>query len=184
MRSALICDGEPGIRSSLKNKLKELGFEEILECGDGGAAVETAWAHNPDIAILDILNGMGAAREIRQKLKIPVILLTACCDQETVHKARKIGVTAILVKPFRGQELLPAIEMAFAHTEEVEILKENVKDLTVTIETRRLIDKAKALLMSSQGLYPFEAFRRIQKQALAKQTSMRKIAEAVLLTEG
>jgi AmiR/NasT family two-component response regulator len=188
LRSVLICGVEPGIKISLKNKLKELGFEEILECCDDELAVETAYANPPNIAILNVVMSrkdcLRVAREIRQKLKIPILLLTACCDQETLKRAIKIGITAILVKPFRGQDLWPAIEMAFAHNEEVEILKENVKGLSEVIESRKIIDKAKTLLIRSQGLYPFEAFRKIQKLAVDKQTSMRQIAEAVLLTEG
>lgn len=188
MRSVLICNDEPIVRTGIKNKLRELGFDVIFECSDGASAVSTACENLPDIAILDTAipknDGLSAAREIRQKLKIPIILLMSLCDPDTLNRAKKIGITTILSKPFRGQDLLPAIEMAFAHAEEVELLKEHVEDLKKTIESREIIDKAKRVLLRSQGLSEFGAFRRIQKLAMDKKRSMRQIAEAILLIEG
>jgi response regulator NasT len=187
LRSALICDDEPVIRMSLKNRLKELGFDEILECGDGEAAVQLALSKVPDLAILDVSmpkkDGITAAREIRAKLKIPVLLLTACYDPETVKRAKGAGIAALLTKPFRDQDLWPAIELAFAHADEVEALKEQVEDLKDTIESRKIIDRAKGVLMQKHGLTEPEAFRRLQKLAMDKRKSMRQIAEAILLTE-
>lgn len=188
LRSVLICDDEPIIRMSLKNRLKELGFDEIMECGDGEHAVSTALSRVPDIAILDVAmprkDGIAAAREIRKKLKIPIILLTACYDPETVKKAKEAGIAAFLTKPLRDQDLWPAIELAFAHAEEVESLKEQVEDLKETIESRKVIEKAKGVLMQKYGLSEPEAFRRMQKLAMDKRKGMRQIAEAILLTEG
>jgi response regulator NasT len=188
MRSVLICDDDPVIRDSVKNKLKELGFDLIFECFDGDSAVSTACETFPDIAILDAAmpkkDGFSAAREIRQKLKIPVILLMSFCDPDKLNRAKKIGITTILAKPFRGQDLLPAIEMAFARAEEVELLKENVEELKKTIESQEIIDKAKEFLLRSHGLSEPEAYRKIQKLAMDKQKSMRQIAEAFLITEG
>ena len=188
MRSVLICDDETIIRASVKNKLRELGFDAIFECGDGESAVSMACERFPDIVILDAgtpkKDGLSAAREIRQKLKIPVILFMSLCDPDTLNRAKKIGITTILTKPFRGQDLLPAMEMAFAHAEEVELLKEHVEDLKKSVESREIIDKAKEVLLRSQGLSGSGAFRRIQKLAMDKQKSMRQIAEAILITEG
>ncbi len=187
MRSALICDDEPVIRMSLKNRLKELGFDEIIECGDGEAAVQLALSKVPDLAVLDVSmpkkDGITAAREIRGKLKIPILLLTACYDPETVKRAKSAGIAALLTKPFRDQDLWPAIELAFAHADEVEGLKEQVEDLKDTIESRKIIDRAKRVLMQKHGLTEPEAFRRLQKLAMDKRKSMRQIAEAILLTE-
>ena len=187
LRSVLICDDEQIIRMSLKNKLKQLGFDEILECGDGVKAVELAMSQIPDIAILDVamplLDGISAAREIRKKLKIPIILLTACYDPDTVKRARENGIAAFLTKPLREQDLWPAIELAFAHAEEIETLKEQVEDLKETLETRKIIEKAKGVLMRKEGLSEPEAFRKMQKLSMDKRKSMRQIAEAILLTE-
>ncbi len=187
MRKVLICDDEPIIRKSLKIKLAELGFDENLECGDGDAAVKKALEDFPDIIILDVAmpgkDGISAAREIRKKLKVPVILLTACYDPETVKKAGESGIAAFLTKPLREQDLWPAIELAFAHAEEVEALKEKVEDLQEILETRKIVEKAKGVLMKNHGLSEPEAFRRMQKLAMDKRKSMRQIAEAILLTE-
>lgn len=188
VRSVLICDYEQNVRTNLKNKLKALGFEEIWECSDGDSAVTMAGERLPEIAILDAAipqkGGLSAAREIMQILKIPVILLMSLCDPDTLRKAKKIGITTILSKPFRGQDLLPAIEMTFAHAEEVELLKDHVEDLKKTVESRKIIDNAKEVLQRSKGLSEFGAFRKIQKLAMEKQKSMRQIAEAILITEG
>ena len=186
MRSFLICNGEPNIRTSIKNKLNELGFYTIFECGNGNSAVTMACESQPDIAILDVplpeMGGLNAAREIRQKLKIPVILLMSHCDPDTLNQANKIGITTTLSKPFREQDLLPAIELAFAHAEEVERLKADVKALQKTIENQEIIYKAKKVLMRSEGLSECEAFRKIQKQAMDKKKCMRQIAKAILIT--
>ena len=188
MRSVLIYDNEPIVRACVKNKLREIGYDAIFECCDAMSAVSTACATLPDIAILDAVtpgkDGMSAAREIRQKLKIPVILLMSSCNPDTLNKAKKIGITTILAKPFRSQDLLPAIEMAFVHAEEAEHLKKHLEVLKKAIENREIIDQAKDILMRSQGLSEFDAFRRIQKLAMDKQKSMRQIAEAILITEG
>lgn len=187
MRSVLICDDEPIIRKSLKNKLQELGFDEIMECGDGDAAVDMALARIPDVIILDVAmprkDGISAAVEIRKKLKVPILLLTACYDPDTVKKAKKAGIAAFLTKPLRDQDLWPAIELAFAWTSELESLKEEVEDLKETIESRKIIEKAKGVLMRTQGLSEPEAFRKMQKLSMDKRKSMRQVAEAILLTE-
>jgi AmiR/NasT family two-component response regulator len=188
MKSVLICDDEPIIRMSLKNKLQELGFDEILECGDGETAVKLALSRLPDIVILDVAmpkkDGITAAKEIRSKLKVPVMFLTAGSDPETVSRARQAGVAAFLLKPFREQDLWPAIEMAFAHNDEIENLKEQLEDLKETLESRKVIEKAKGILMQTQHLSEPEAFRKMQKLAMDKRKSLRQIAEAILLTEG
>lgn len=187
LKSVLICDDEPVIRLSLKKRLQELGFDDVMECGDGEAAVTMAMARIPDIAILDVampkMDGITAARDIRKKLKIPIILLTAAYDQDTVKRAAEAGIAALLTKPFRDQDLWPAIELAFAHASEVEALKEEVEDLKEAIESRKVIEKAKGVLMQKQGLSEPEAFRKMQKLAMDKRKSMRQIAEAILLTE-
>jgi two-component system, response regulator PdtaR len=187
LRTVLICDDEPVIRMSLKIKLKDLGFDEVIECGDGEAAVRLALERVPDIAILDVSmpkkDGITAAAEIRRKLRIPIILATACHDPDTVKRAGETGVAAFLIKPVRDQDLWPAIELAFAHASEVEHLKEQVSDLKETIESRKVIEKAKGVLMKAHGLSEPEAFRRMQKLAMDKRKSMKQIAEAILLTE-
>ena len=187
MNSILICDDEPLIRTELKLLLKKLQFDEIIEAGNGEEAVALALQRFPDIAILDISmpkkDGIAAAAEIRKQLKIPIIFFTASHDQEVLARAVHSGVAAVLTKPVRPHELWPAIELAFAHNEQVERLKEEVEDLKESIENRKVIEKAKGVLMKKQGLSEPEAFRRMQKLAMDKRKTLRQVADAVLLTE-
>lgn len=187
MKTILISNNEPSVRTSLRKSLKALGFEEITECADGEAAVRLTMERIPDIVILDVgtpkKDGVTAAAEIRQKLKIPVMLMAAAADGDIMARAKRTGVASFLMKPLREQDLWPAIELAFAHNDEVEQLKEQVEDLKETLESRKTIEKAKGVLMKNQGLTEPEAFRKMQKLAMDKRKSLRQIAEAILLTE-
>ncbi|MDD2542024.1 MAG: response regulator [Desulfuromonadaceae bacterium] len=183
-KSILICDDEPLIRMSLKSMLADLGFDEILECGDGTKAVELALGCFPDMAILDVsmpgLDGITAAIEIRKKLKIPIMLLTSACDSATVKRASASGIAAFLTKPLRQQDLLPAIELALQHVEEVESLKEKIDDLRELIENRKIIEKAKGLLMEKNRVSEAEAYRVMQKTAMDKRKTLLQVATAIL----
>lgn len=184
MKTILICDDEPVIRMNLKAMLVELGFDEVLECGDGKSAVEMALASFPDMAILDVampkMDGITAAGEIKKKLKIPIMLLTNCYDAQSVKRAAEIGIAAFLTKPLREQDLLPAIELALAHTEQVEELREKIDDLKETIENRKIIEKAKGMLMNKGRLSESEAYREMQKLAMDKRKTLRQVADGIL----
>ncbi|QEM69659.1 response regulator [Geobacter sp. FeAm09] len=184
MKTVLICDDEPIIRMSLKTMLMELGFEDVLECGDGKSAVEMAMASFPDMAVLDVampvMDGITAAKEIKKKLKIPIMLLTNCFDAQTAKRAAESGIAAFLTKPLREQDLIPAIEIALAHTEQVEDLKEKIEDLKETIENRKVIEKAKGTLMEKQRLSEADAYRAMQKLAMDKRKSLRQVADGIL----
>jgi two-component system, response regulator PdtaR len=183
-KSILICDDEPLIRMNLKSMLVDLGFDEILECGDGTRAVEMALASFPDMAILDVampgMDGISAAIEIRKKLKIPIMLLTSACDSATVKRASASGIAAFLTKPLRQQDLLPAIEIALQHVEEVESLKEKIDDLREFIENRKIIEKAKGLLMEKNRVSEGEAYRIMQKSAMDKRKTLLQVANGIL----
>ena len=186
-RTILICDDEPVIRMNLKAMLLDVGFDEVLECGDGRRAVEMALGSFPDMAILDVAmpekDGITAAAEIRKKLKIPILLLTNAYDSLTAKRAAECGIAAFLTKPLRQQDLIPAIEIALAHTDEIEELKEKVEDLKETIENRKVIEKAKGMLMERDRLSEAEAYRTMQKLAMDKRTSLRRIADRLLKGE-
>jgi len=169
---------------SLRAMLKELGFEDVLECGDGKSAVEMAMASFPDMAVLDVampeMDGITAAKEIKKKLKIPILLLTNCFDAQTAKRAAESGIAAFLTKPLREQDLIPAIEIALAHTEQVEELKEKIEDLKETIENRKVIEKAKGMLMEKQRMGEADAYRTMQKIAMDKRKSLRQVADGIL----
>jgi response regulator NasT len=169
---------------SLRAMLKDLGFEDVLECGDGKSAVEMAMASFPDMAVLDVampeMDGITAAKEIKKKLKIPILLLTNCFDAQTAKRAAESGIAAFLTKPLREQDLIPAIEIALAHTEQVEELKEKIEDLKETIENRKVIEKAKGMLMEKQRIGEADAYRTMQKLAMDKRKSLRQVADGIL----
>lgn len=186
MKSILVCNEDPCIRLKFRKNLATLGFDEIMECTDGETAVRRTLDRIPDIVILDAVglkkDGISAAAEIRQTLKVPVIMVAAGTNGETMERAKRTGVASFLMKPLRDQDIRPAIEMAIAHNEEVELLKEQVEDLKEALETRKVIEKAKGVLMASERLSEPEAFRKMQKLAMDKRKSLRQIAEAILLT--
>jgi response regulator NasT len=183
-KTILICDDEPVIRMNLKAMLKDIGFDDVLECGDGKRAVEMALASFPDMAIFDIsmpeMDGISAATEIRKKLKIPILLLSNSYDAQTAKRAAESGIAAFLTKPLRQQDLLPALEIALAHAEQVEDLKEKVEDLKETIENRKIIEKAKGMLMEQGKISESDAYRSMQKIAMDKRKSLRQVADGIL----
>ena len=183
-KTILVCDSESGMRTTLKSMLTELGYDRILECVDGKSAVDTALACFPDMAILDSsmvkMDGITTALEIRKKLKIPILLMAGIPDGATVKRAAENGIAAFLTKPLRKQDLLPAIEMALHHAEEVEDLKEKIEDLREVIENRKLIEKAKGRLMEGKHLSEAEAYRTMQKMAMDKRKNLRQVADGIL----
>lgn len=181
----LIADDEPIIRLDLKNMLESLGYEVIAEAGDGVSAVEAARTLKPDVAILDIkmpgMDGIDVANVLNSEKIAPVVLLTAFSDMDLIHRAKEAGVFAYLVKPFRESDLRPAIEIAISRYKEFLALEEEVSELEDKLETRKLIERAKGILMDRYGLKEQEAFRRIQVQSMNTRKSMKEIAEAIII---
>ncbi|MGC8783422.1 MAG: ANTAR domain-containing response regulator [Armatimonadota bacterium] len=181
----LIADDEPIIRLDLKNMLESLGYEVVAEAGDGVSAVEAARTLKPDVAILDIkmpgMDGIDAANVLNGEKIAPVVLLTAFSDLDLINRAKEAGVFAYLVKPFRENDLRPAIEIAISRYKEFLALEEEVNELEDKLETRKLIERAKGILMDQYGLKEQEAFRRIQVQSMNTRKSMKEIAEAIII---
>ena len=182
----IIADDESIIRMDLKEMLSGLGYLVVGEAGDGQSAVNIAREMRPDLIIMDIkmpgLDGIGAAKILTEEKIAPVLFLTAFSQKELVDGAKEAGVVAYLVKPFRESELVPAIEVALARFSEFRVLEQQVGDLKDALETRKLVDRAKGLLMDTQSLTEAEAFRKIQKMSMNTRKSMREIAEAIILT--
>jgi AmiR/NasT family two-component response regulator len=182
----IIADDESIIRMDLKEMLSGLGYLVVGEAGDGQSAVNLAQEMRPDLIIMDIkmpgLDGIGAAKILTEEKIAPVLFLTAFSQKELVDGAKEAGVVAYLVKPFRESELVPAIEIALARFSEFRVLEQQVGDLKDALETRKLVDRAKGLLMDTQSLTEAEAFRKIQKMSMNTRKSMREIAEAIILT--
>jgi response regulator NasT len=182
----VIADDESLIRMNLKETLVGLGYLVVGEAGDGVSVVNLARELRPDLVIMDIkmpkLDGIQAAKVLTEDKIAPVLLLTAYSDRELVDRAREAGVVNYIVKPFRDAELLPAIEIAMARYAEFQEIDKKVGDLQETLETRKLVERAKGVLMDTQGLKEQEAFRKIQQLSMNTRKSMREIAQAILLT--
>lgn len=183
-RRVLIAEDEALIRLDLAEMLREEGYEVVGEAGDGQAAVELAESLRPDLVILDVKmprrDGIDAASEIAGKRIAPVVILTAFSQRELVERARDAGAMAYLVKPFTSGDLVPAIELALSRSEEISALEREVGSLSEQLATRKLVERAKGVLQSTQGLSEPEAFKWIQRAAMDKRTTMRQVAEVVL----
>ncbi|MEN2983472.1 MAG: response regulator [Dictyoglomaceae bacterium] len=181
----LIAEDEPIVRMDLRELLESQGYQVIGEASDGQSAVSIARREKPDVVIMDIrmpgMDGIEAAKILTEEEIAPVIFLTAYSDKELVEKAKEVGIVAYLVKPFKETDLFPAIEIAIARFKEFVQLKEEVKDLKDALETRKLVDRAKGLLMDFEGLKEHEAFRLIQKASMDKRKPMKEIAQAIIL---
>ncbi len=181
----VIADDESIIRMDLKEMLSGLGYQVVGEAGDGRQAVNLARELKPDLVIMDIkmpeMDGIAAARVLTEEKIAPVLLLTAYSQQELVAGAREAGVVGYIVKPFRQDELMPAIEVALSRFREFRELEKEMGDLKETLEARKVIERAKGVLMDQYGLKEADAFRRIQKLSMDTRKSMREIAEAILL---
>lgn len=181
----VIADDESVIRADLREMLTNLNYLVVGEAGDGQSAVNTARELKPDVVIMDIkmpdLDGIQAAKILTQEQIAPVLLLTAYSQRDLVDRAKEAGVVGYLVKPFREQEILPAIEIALARFAEFRELKKETADLQETLETRKVVDRAKGILMDQQGMTEQEAFRKIQKTSMNSRKPMKEVAEAIIL---
>ncbi len=183
----LIADDEPVIRMGLKTMLEEHGYKVVGEASDGEQAVTLAGKTSPDLIFMDIkmpgLDGIAAASTIMTRAPKPIILLTAWSERDLVQRAQEAGVLAYLVKPVREAELIPAIELAMARFQELRALQQEVGTLKETLETRKLVERAKGILMKREGVDESEAFLRIQRQSRNTRTPMREIARAILVSD-
>ncbi len=183
----IIADDDPIIRMDLTAMLQELGHQVIAAVENGDAAWRLAQSLKPDLVILDVMmpgmDGLQAAARISSQRLAPVLLLTAYSEAPMVEQATRAGVLAYLVKPFRKQELQPALEIALARYRELSALEGQIDALQEQIETRKAVGKAKAILMQRFGMSDREAMRRLQAQSLSLNRSLKQIAEAIILTE-
>lgn len=180
----LVVEDEALIRLDLAEMLTEEGYRIAGEAGDGEAAVAMARDLRPDLVMMDVkmpkVDGIDAAATIVEERIAPVVMLTAFSQRDLIERARDAGVMAYLVKPFARHELVPAIELAVSRFAEKRALEDEVATLTDRLETRKLVDRAKGLLMTRQQLSEPAAFRWIQRTAMDRRTTMKAVAEAVI----
>jgi two-component system, response regulator PdtaR len=181
----LVAEDEALIRMDLVEMLLEAGYEVVAQATNGEEAIALAIEHQPDLAILDvkmpILDGISAAEKIISVA--PVLMLTAFSQRELVDRARDAGVMAYVVKPFTISDLVPAIEIAFSRHTQMKSLAEEVADLHERLETRKIIDRAKGILMKALNLSEPEAFSWIQRAAMDRRLTMKDVAHAVISPE-
>ena len=184
----LVAEDESIIRLDLRDLLERAGFEVCAEARDGEEAVELARSEQPDLAIMDVkmprLDGIEAARRILEERPIPIVMLTAYGQEEIVSRAVEAGVFGYLVKPFREQDLLPAIQAARARHEELQAVREEAESLAEALAARKVIERAKGLLMQKEGLSEDAAFARLRKASQVSGRPLKVIAEAVVATLG
>jgi response regulator NasT len=183
-KRVLIAEDEALIRLDLREMLQEEGYEVVGEAADGEQAVTLAAELIPDLVICDVkmpkMDGITAAAQIASKRIAPVVILTAFSQRDLIERARDAGAMAYLVKPFQKRDLFPAIEMATSRFAEIRALESEVTNLRERLEARKLIERAKGVLMSEHRMSEPEAFRWIQRAAMDNRTSMRAVAELVL----
>ena len=181
----IVADDESIIRMDLREMLTNLGYLVVGEAGDGRSAVNLARELKPDVAIFDIkmpdMDGIEAARILTEEKIAPVVLLTAYSQHDLVERAKEAGVVGYITKPMRESDLTPAIEVAMARFSEFRALEKEIGDLKQALETRKLVERAKGILMDTQRLSEAEAFRKIQKMSMNKRKPMKDVAEAIIL---
>jgi len=181
----IIADDEALIRMDLREMLTNQGYLVVGEVADGRSAVNQARELRPDIVIMDIkmpdMDGIEAAKILTEERIAPVVLISAYSQRDLVERAREAGVVAYLVKPYREEDLAPAVEVALARFREFQDLQKQMTDLQQALETRKLVDRAKGILMDKQGLSEADAFRKIQRMSMDNRKPMKDVAEAIIL---
>lgn len=181
----IVADDESLVRADLREALTELGYLVVGEVGDGQSAVSMARELDPDVVVMDIkmpgMDGIEAARALTHERIAPVVLLTAYSQKDLIERAKEAGVVGYLVKPFRENDLAPAIELALARFAEFRALQDEVGNLTEALETRKKVERAKGILMDTQGMTEAEAFRKIQKMSMNTRKPMKEVAEAIII---
>ncbi len=181
----LVAEDEALIRMDLIEMLQEAGYTVCAEATNGEEAIALATEHKPDLCILDVkmpvLDGISAAEKIISIA--PVLMLTAFSQRELVERARDAGVMAYVVKPFSIGDLVPAIEIAMSRHSQMKSLADEVADLHERLETRKIIDRAKGILMKALNLSEPEAFSWIQRAAMDRRLTMKEVAQAVISPE-
>jgi response regulator NasT len=182
-----VAEDEAIIRMDLVETLHELGYDVVGAVGDGQRAVDVAKTLKPDLALLDVsmpvLDGLAAAEQISAARLCAVVIVTAFSQREVVERAAAAGAMGYVVKPYSAADLVPAIELAISRFSEVTALEQEVSDLAERLRARALIERAKGVLMSAEGLTEPEAFASIRRSAMDGRTSMRAVAESILGAE-
>ena len=180
----VVAEDEAIIRLDLVESLRAEGYDVVADTGRGDEALELVAEHSPDVVVLDIKmpgpDGIEVTRRITRERRAAVVILTAFSQRDMIDAARDAGAMAFLVKPYQTDELVPAIELALTRFREFSALEEQVADLEDRLEVRKLIDRAKGVLIDAHGLTESEAFAFIQRSAMSQRRTMREVAADVI----
>lgn len=186
-RRVLVIDDHLSSKTFLIKALAKKGFDVVGESTSGRKATALAKTTIPDVILMAVglpdVDGISAAREIMEESPVPIVLLTSHYEAETIERAKGSGVMAFLLKPLREEELFPAIELAISRFAEFISLRRENEDLKKTLEARKVIERAKGILMKSRGLSEAEAFALIRKKSMETRKPMPEIAQAIILSE-
>jgi AmiR/NasT family two-component response regulator len=180
----MVVDDESILRMDIKEMLIEAGYDVVAEANTGELAIELAALHRPDLIVMDVkmpkMNGIKASKIIQQSFKIPVLLLTAYSETDLIKEARNANVVGYLVKPISEQDLIPAVEVALGQSERIKALLGNIQELEYKMETRKLVEKAKGILMEIYKISEEDAYKKIRSYCMTNRTSMKEVAEYVI----
>ena len=180
----LLADDEAILRLDLREMLTDAGHEIVGEAANGEEAVKLARELKPEFIIMDVkmpvMDGLTAAKIISSENIAPILLLTAYSQQDIVDKASAAGGIAYLVKPIREEQLFPAMEIAESRFREMQTLNDELFQLKDSLETRKLLDRAKGILMTAHGMTEQEAYRKMQQFSMAKRISLKQLAESII----
>jgi response regulator NasT len=184
----VIAEDDTLIRIDLKEELQRQGYLVVGDVGDGESAVNLTRELRPDLVVMDIkmlpeMDGISAAGILTREKLAPVVLMTAYSDEELIQRAREAGVIHYVTKPWRASDLKPAIEIALSRFKEYRAIESKARDLEDSLATRKVVEKAKGVLMEQYKISEQDAFRRIQKASMNNRKSMKEVAEAILLAE-
>ncbi|MBV7504956.1 response regulator [Bacillus sp. sid0103] len=181
----IVVEDESIVRLDVSLMLKDAGYDVVAQAADGEKAVELAYSHKPDLMIMDIkmpkLNGLKASEIISNKFNIPILLLTAYSQKEYIEKAKKANILGYLVKPISEANLIPAVEIALKQAENAILYKEKVEEMNRELKNRKIVEKAKGILMKQLNLPEETAYNKIRDLSMKKQMPLEKVAKYIIL---
>ena len=184
-KKILIAEDESIIRMDIKLMLQDHGYEIVGEAGDGDRAIELAFLHKPDLILMDIkmpkINGLQASKIIANQLDLPILIITAYSQKEFVEKAQQDNIVGYLVKPVSEANLIPAVEIALHQSDKAKRLKQQVNVAQQEVEKRKIIERAKGLLMQAEKLTEQEAFKRLRESSMSSKMTMESVAKRIIL---
>lgn len=183
-KKILIAEDESIIRMDIKMMLQDHGYEVVGEAGDGDRAIELAFLHKPDLILMDIkmpkIDGLKASKIIGNQLDLPILVITAYSQKDFVEKAQQDNIVGYLVKPISESNLIPAVEIALHQFNKEKQLKEKVKIAEQEVQKRKLIERAKGILMHLEGITEQEAFKLLRDSSMSRQMTMESIAKGII----